>query len=96
MKAEALEFCRRGMTLNVDTYDSRQCVDQVLARVPEAERPKIIEDMLKPDSYWHFSYAMPQGRRPAQGTRLCRLRDGAARGSATAAQPAHRRLGARE
>jgi tetratricopeptide (TPR) repeat protein len=58
MKTEALECWRRGMTINLDTTDSRNCVDRVLARVPEADRPKIIDDMMKPDSYWHFSYAM--------------------------------------
>jgi len=57
MKAEALESWRSGMTVNVDTADSRTCVDRVLTRVPEAERPKIIDDMMKPDSFWHFSYA---------------------------------------
>ena len=58
MKAEALESWRRGMTVNIDTGDARNCVERVLARVPAEERAKIIDEQMKPDSYWHFSYAM--------------------------------------
>ena len=59
MKNEAVAYWQAHLPLKRDTYDSRYCVDRLLAQHPEnpAERIKILTAALQPDSDFHGYYA---------------------------------------
>lgn len=58
MAAEALEYWRRAVAVNRNSYYSRSCAERVLRRLAEAERAAYIQQLLAADSDYHGTYAM--------------------------------------
>jgi len=58
MAAEAMEYWRRAVRSQRNSYYSRSCAERVLRRLAEPERTAYLQELLAADSDFHGTYAM--------------------------------------